>query len=391
MSSIRAKIKPTLLVWARETMNFTVEAAARKMNVSPDRLRQWESGENAPTIPQLRSAARVYKRPLAVFYLTEPPRTFDALRDYRSHLDGPGAPISPELAFEIRQARARREILLDLAGDLDVEIPRIEIDLRGLSGDAPRFAQEARRILGVTLEAQQGWRDSRVALNNWIRAFEQIGVLVFRTRDVETSEMRGFAIYQPMLPVIVANGKDAHRGQIFTLLHEFAHILLRQLPLCDEQEYGQPDNDDQRIEIFCNRVAGEILVPQTALERELRAYRVAGEGVDEETLRALANTFAVSREVIVRRLLTLGRVGAAFYRQKREAYMREFQQRRQEQGGFAPPYTMALRDLGRFYVRTVFDAFRQEAITSADLSSYLNLKLKHLHRVEQAVYAGGEA
>jgi Zn-dependent peptidase ImmA (M78 family)/DNA-binding XRE family transcriptional regulator len=388
MPSIRANIKPALLVWARETMNYTVEAAARKLNVSPDRLRQWEAGEGAPTIAQLRSAARVYKRPLAVFYLPEPPRTFDALRDYRRPSDGLAA--SPELAFEIRQAHARREILLELAVDLDIEIPGIQNDLRDLSRDPQRFSEEARRILGVTLEAQQGWRAPRIALNNWIRALEAIGVLVFRTRDVETSEMRGFAIYQPVLPVIVANGKDAYSGQIFTLLHEFAHILLRQQPLCDEQEYGQPDNDDQRVEVFCNRVAGELLVPQVALEHQLRAYRLTGEEIDEETLRALASSFAVSREVIVRRLLTLGRVGAAFYRRKREAYMRELQQLRQEQSGFAPPYTMAVRDLGRFYVRTVFDAFRQEAITSADLSSYLNLKLKHLRKVEQAVYAGGE-
>jgi IrrE N-terminal-like domain len=42
------------------------------------------------------------------------------------------------------------------------------------------------------------------------------------------SEMRGFAIANPELPVIVVNGRDySQGGKAFTLLHELCHILLR--------------------------------------------------------------------------------------------------------------------------------------------------------------------
>lgn len=62
---------------------LTVEEAAKRLGQPPDRLAAWEPGEERLSVAQLRDAARVYKRPLAVFYLPEPPRDFQPLRDFR--------------------------------------------------------------------------------------------------------------------------------------------------------------------------------------------------------------------------------------------------------------------------------------------------------------------
>ncbi len=66
---------------------YTEVAAARKLGLPDDRVAAWEVGEVVPTIAQLRKAAEVYKRSLAVFFLSEPPEGFDTLRDFR-RLDG---------------------------------------------------------------------------------------------------------------------------------------------------------------------------------------------------------------------------------------------------------------------------------------------------------------
>ena len=93
---------------------------------------------------------------------------------------------------------------------------------------------------------------------------------------------------------------------------------------------------------------------------------------------------------MVRRLLTIGRVPLDFYQSKRDQYIAAYRQESQQEGGFAPPATMRVRNLGKLYVRTVVTAYRQETITSADLSNYLGLKLKHLPRVEQLIFKGAE-
>ncbi len=87
-----------------------------------DRVQQWESGDVRPTIAQLRSAAAAYKRPLAVFFLPEPPVTFDAMRDFRRHPDAGAGQWSPELHGEYRRALRQRDNAIELA-ELDDDPP----------------------------------------------------------------------------------------------------------------------------------------------------------------------------------------------------------------------------------------------------------------------------
>lgn len=377
-----------MLVWARESMSFTIESAAHKIGVSSERLLEWETGNGAPTIAQLRKAAEVYKRPLAVFFLAEPPKRFDALRDYR-RLPELGKPTqSPDLRLAVRLARSQRELLLEVAEDARIELPSINADFSRWQHSPEEFAEAARKLLGVSLESQYSWRKSYEALNKWVEALERIGVLVFQTGEIELSEARGFAMYEKPLPVIVANAKDAPLGRVFTLLHELAHILLRQSPLCDLHEDGAPSTNAIQTEAFCNHVAGNMLVPSSALKVAVEALKW-GSGVPSESdIELLARRFSVSREVIVRRLLTTGWVPLRFYQEKRDQYVAAYRQESERETGFAPPSTLRVRDLGKLYVRTMVTAYHQEAITSADLSNYLGMKLKHLPKVEQLVFKG---
>jgi hypothetical protein len=63
-------------------------------------------GRQAISLARLRDLARVYKRPLAVFYLPERPREFDAMRDSR-RVEGTDESVTPELAFQARNNAAR--------------------------------------------------------------------------------------------------------------------------------------------------------------------------------------------------------------------------------------------------------------------------------------------
>ena len=121
-------------------------------------------------------------------------------------------------------------------------------------------------------------------------------------------EARGFSISEKRFPVIVVNSGDAHGARIFTLLHEFTHILLDTGGICDLEEYSQAHTLEQNIEKFCNRVAGAALVPASLLEAHVIAQRHGRylEWEDEEIWN-LSIEFSVSEEVIVRRLLILGR------------------------------------------------------------------------------------
>jgi len=387
---IRAAVKPELLVWARESARYQVHEAAKKASVSAERLTEWESGDSSPTINQLRTLANIYKRPLAVFFLPEPPRQFDAMRDFRRLPDAVNVEYTPELVLAIRRARFRREIAVELAEELELEVPRLRFDPRPFAGDGNRLADAARKLLNVTLNEQLHWRDKYEALNAWSAAVERAGVLVFQTSGVRMREMRGFSIHESAYPVIVVNAKDSPRGRVFTILHEFAHLLMHSGGLCDTDETRDPDSDEQRLEVFCNHVAGAMLVPEAALldAIETMASAIRRGAIADTELTILSHRFAVSQEVILRRLLTLGRVSLDFYRKKRDELHKAYEREREQEEGFPPPHQVVVRDLGKQYIRIVLGAYHQEAITSSDVSDYLGTRLKHLPKIEQAVFSG---
>ncbi len=76
---VYARVKPELLIWARKRSALGLDAAAKKADILPEVLQDWEKGEAKPTIPQLRKLAETYRFPLMVFYLSEPP-TFRVMR-----------------------------------------------------------------------------------------------------------------------------------------------------------------------------------------------------------------------------------------------------------------------------------------------------------------------
>ena len=381
----RALVTPEVLVWARQEAGLDAEAAARKLRVKAERLVEWEAGQQRPTITQLLSLSRVYKRNPAVFYLPAPPAEALAVRDFRRLPDFQPAPLSPQLRYEIRLAHTRRQVLLDVLGAKAPEtrlpyVPPLEADPEGV-------AMAVRQHLGITLQQQKTWRNADLALKKWREALDRVGILVFQTSRVDVQEMRGFSLAEARLPVILLNGGDVPQGKTFSALHELCHLILRKGGLC--LPGGDPTGAHDDHEVLCNRVAGAALVPAESLLAEGSVRMIRGrEGWTDDDLRALARSYSASREVVLRRLLILGRTTERFYREKRQQFAAERQaQEEQDRGGFGPPHAVTLNRVGRLYARTVLEGFHEGRVSASDVSRYLGLKLKHLPDFEASVYS----
>ena len=375
---IYATVEPELLFWARQSARLELDEAARKAHVRPEALVSWEAGQSRPTIPQLRELARVYKRPLVVFYLPEPPVDFQPLRDFRRLQGASSEAVSPELAFEMRWVQTRRQIAIDLHETIG-QPP--EVDLSATVRDDPEaLGARMRLFLGLSLDRGYDFR-------GWRGAFEQKGILVFQIRHVEVQEARGFSISETPLPTVVVNNKDAESGRVFTMLHELGHLALRAGGICDLLEHSGVSYEERRTEVFCNAAAAAALLPKDVLlnDRFVQSHR--GAAWSDQELRSIGNRYSVSRESVLRRLLTFGKTTESFYQETRERYAQEresstFGARR---GGPTPPHRTALSTLGHTFTRIVLENYYSTAITAADVAEYLNIKLKHLPKIESEV------
>lgn len=384
--SIPALVEPSVLQWARETIDLTPTAASRKLGLPDDRVEAWEAGEAQPTIAQLRKAAKLYKRSLGVFYLPAPPQDFDTLRDFRRHEGAEVGPWSPSLHADYRRAHRQREHVLELA-DVDDVPPVADWRLSFLPESDDKLAADARSNL-LELAPLDLPRSGKVYdhLNAWVAALETAGVLVMATAGgrVSPEEMRGFSLYFDEAPVIMVNGADAVRGRLFTLLHEYAHLLLHTGGLCDTVADTSATTPDRRLEARCNAIAAAILMPTDAVlaRPEVMQRKNQRDNWSYDALAAAAAPFGVSAEALLRRLLTLGRVDLEFYRSRREDFLVQYEKEetrsKPKSGNW---YRNTVRDLGKGYVRQVADAHRRRVIGSYTAASYLDVKVSQIPKL----------
>jgi len=259
-----------------------------------------------------------------------------------------------------------------------------------LAEDAEDVGLRIREALRILVEEQVAWGDKRVAFNEWRAALEAAGLLVFQASGIETREMRGFSLTDRPLPAVVVNVRDAYAGRTFSMFHELAHIMLETGGLCDFEEYRQDTSQEQQIEVFCNRVAAAALVPgDNLLQEELvRRNRGTREWPESDT-RHLANRYGVSREALLRRLLTFHRISLPHYRICRQQFQREYEAwRANRSGGYRDWVREPITKAGKSFVLLVMACYNQGRITLVDASQSLGVKAEMLGRVEKELRLG---
>jgi len=386
MISARANINPDLLTWARQTIGLDLDISAKKIAVKKELLEQWESGEKKPTINQLRKAANVYKRSLAVFFLPAPPSLPKISTDFRLLPENMDHDLSPNVLLEIRLCNRKREIALELAKINKLKVEN-QLSTANLNDDVEKLAQRERDFLKIDLQTQFKSKDLYAALKLWKRGLEDKGILVFQSSGASLDDMRGYSFFDNEYPYIIINPKDAPNARIFSLFHEYCHLLLRNGGICDmyEPEYGDPDIF--RFEVFCNHFAAAFLVPKDELLDEpiVKANRNPDQWSDD-SIRTLANKYKVSREVIIRRLTTLDRATLSFYRKKRLQFIKEIKQKKSsDRDIIIPQYRQVLSRNGEMYTTLVIDSFRNQKINISDVADYLGMRLKHLPKIESEI------
>lgn len=387
--SIPALVKPVMLTWARERSGLSTEEAAAKMKLDPALLRAWETSESLerPSIAQVRKLGEIYKRPLAVFFLPEPPRAFDAQKEFRRLPGVTTENESSEMRLALRLALFRREAARELYERMGEPIPAFTE--QALPNEDPEeVGQRIRGILGIDWATQMAWTSPHAALNAWRAAVERVGILVFQTSEIGLREMRGISIPHGPLPVILLNSADAPHGRIFTLLHEFAHVLLTNGGHETSALEGRKNPEDQRLERVSNRFAAAALMPRREFLEEVLRHPLAIDG-DEDTLRKLAfRRIKASPEAILRRLVELRRSSLATYRRKRRGWLEKSWYTPPQGEGGPPLEVRVIASAGRPFVSLVLDGYRRNVVSSSAVSDYLGMQLKYLDRVVRQLAPG---
>ena len=356
----RVRVPPDVLSWARETAAMSIDDVARLTKVKAERIASWEAGSDEfepPTISQLRLLAEKYRRPVSVFLRATPPsEQLSATYARRLH-HAESDSGSRFLRFAVREACEQRALAISLMQQLGEESPEPEAVPADLN-DAEASGVAIREALNVTDGEIERWASNGDTFLNWIDHIDTAGVLVTQFRYVEVSERRGFSIVETPLPLIAVNQNDARTARVFTLLHEYAHILAALA-------------DFKPSEPWCNAAAAAALMPATPF----RAAHEKLTGDWQEKGMELATRFGVSREAAYRRLTSLGFITQDDYERARKWLLSE---PKGNGGGFAPYPSGEVRRLGREFIKIVGAAYASEAISLYEASKYLGVKTTYV-------------
>jgi Zn-dependent peptidase ImmA (M78 family) len=302
--SVRVEVRPSVLIWARARSGVPEDDWDRRF----PKFEGWLAGEAAPTLKQLEDFARKTHTPVGFLFLEDPPVETVPIPDFRTVGDRPvGADevVSADLLDVIYACERRQEWYRDnqiLEGE-----PRLAfVGAASMSDAVEEVAAQMRIVLEWTAETRATCRGSDGALT-WLRErAEAAGALVMISgivgsnthRTLDPQEFRGFALADPYAALVFVNGADSKSAQVFTLVHELAHLWLGATALSDLDPRSVRAND---VERWCNQVAAELLVPMAEFRNRLNS------SVDlRAQLQPLAEHFRVSPQVVLGRLREAG-------------------------------------------------------------------------------------
>jgi Zn-dependent peptidase ImmA (M78 family) len=294
-------VQPSVLKWARERAALSLAELSTQLGTTtkPAPLAEWEQSGCMPLKTLEKFAQRTHV-PFGYLFLDAPPVETLPTVDFRS---AGNSSISVDLRDTIMACQRRQTWYREFI---------IENELDGWSKTYVATTDEDTLVVTKRIRDASQWfpkpdRQKQTHgqfLATLTSAVEKLGILVMRNGIVESntrrkldhSEFRGFALYDPIAPIIFVNSTDHPAAQIFTLGHELVHIWLRQSALDDIDLMSV-----QKTERFCNQVAAELLVPMDAFEN----VWMQNEATESNVMRA-ATTFGVSHSVVLIRAFDAG-------------------------------------------------------------------------------------
>ena len=387
-----------MLTWAREQAGLSVADVAGLARISPlkskkgvegkssaERLIDWESGVEFPTFSQLQALAKVFQRPIMTFFLAKPPVVSTKLVDFRTIDSRPHLKDSPAFAKLKRRLELLQDNLSDIAkttGQQPVEF----VNTIDTSADIEKFVQLARKTLGISFEEQRKVSDDIALFRLFRTKIQESGVYVVIEGDlgshhssVSTEEFRGIAITDKYAPLIAINSKDLKQAQLFTLLHEFAHIWL------GDSSVSNVSVSEYTVDIkekFCNAFAAEMLLPAI----EIRKLLVESSNCSDvfQIVSDYARAFKVSIMVMARRLLDAKKISKNCYDKIisaiKESVAKKKQRNRESPTGISRDILDRYR-LGDKVLTSIKMATDSGQLTKYDASVLLNINVVRFDRV----------
>lgn len=387
MAYIYAQINKNTLAYIFKGKRVSKDYVASKAVVKSEKLDKWLDVADAllPTINQAKSIANCLHIPFAGLYMNPEHvkiKSIPSVKNYRT-LYGGIAMDDSAINIAIMDLVRERDFLLESSKENGFYLPTFNFSIT-IGEDPMLWAREIRELFDIKLETQYKCTSSRKFYLYLREKIEGAGIFVHCFTDVPMEMARALAIYDKEMPIIGLNDEDRPPAKSFSMIHELVHIFKRESSLCNDMQSSRNE------EVFCNAVAGELLVPKEALETTIK-LKDFQKPYKKQDIEYLAEKFSVSKEVIIRRLLYTGHINNTVYETYADEFRRDVELQKEERK-IAKQEGRALPGPKRVVSREVIDrtsaavckvlcyGYGNDIYSKQDIARHLGVSQKHVNK-----------
>jgi Zn-dependent peptidase ImmA (M78 family)/DNA-binding XRE family transcriptional regulator len=381
---VEALITPRMVSWARERVNWTPEMLAQKMSVSTKKINAWEN-EAKLEHPSFRQAIELSSKlhiPLGYLYLATPPIEKVPLPDLRTTANRLLEKPSPEFIDTLYDAYRKQEWYRDYLQNEG--LPRLEFAGKyRVTDDLASIASDIQNTLGINDDLRKASPNWDSFLTSLVYHTERSRILVLRNsvvgnnvyRKLDVNEFRGFAICDEIAPLVFINARDYKTAQIFTLIHEIAHIWIGESGISNLNFRLRDTQQSHAIDRLCDSIASEVLVPRNQFISKWDEVQTVGHNIER-----LAVNFKVSSFVILRRAYNLDLITRDVFISNYDELLTKIKPKSKEGGG---DFHSLLKSRNSYILTSILIAgLADGSVSPKEASILLNIRPSSLKGVE---------
>lgn len=330
-------------------------------------IKEWIQNKKKLTLKQVEIISNKLHVPFGYLLLKSPPVEKLPIPYFRSI--NSNKTINLNVFDTILSIKRRQEWLIEYLDENKYD----QLDFIGkynISDEIEVIINDIKNNLGI----EDGWASR---FNTWEETLsflttkiEELGIIIVFNgivennthRPIPVEDCRGFVIVDKLAPFMFINSTDGKAAQMFTIIHELVHLWLGESAGFENNKL-LPANDP--IEIFCDKVAAELLVP-TKLFIEVWNKN--------KNFKTLSKHFKVSSIVIARRALDLRLISKKDFFIYYESYLNDLRNKKNKISSGGDFFATQKRRLNLRFANYVNTAVKENKLLFRDAYKITGLK-----------------
>ena len=365
MRTFKVNVNPEIIKWSIKNINMPEEVIIKKIGITKNIFDKWINNLDKPTYIQLQKLAKNVRVSPLIFLSDKPPNE-EPMRVFRTYNNTDQK--SYDTLLMIKRITFLQDVVYNLYNNLNLR-KEANIERYSIKTNPKEIAENERKKF-FDLDNQLQSKTKYDVLRKFRTQVEDNNILVMQ---FPFEDIRGLSLIDKNPYIIVLNSRDDPTSRIFTLFHEYAHILLGINELDEDSNYSSSD----KIEKWCNNFASYFLISDDRIKQYVDKF----DNIDKIAT-SISNRYKLSYSMIFYRLYKLNYIQS--YETEYDKFIKRKEQIKNTTSSGGNYIVNIKTEYGNKFINIVNENYEKGEITLNEALTYLGIKIKTYDKLMEA-------